>query len=192
MGEGLDILARQFELWSRAALDEGQITLFNTDIARASFVNASPVVVAATAFRQAFGQGERRAHLVAALETGLAGFRAVGARVTAVIVGGSFIDQAVAAPKDLDCVIFYEAEGETPADEIAASRAVMLQAGVDARPFPCDVSIVLTLKVALFFNNLYAADRAGGGPGKGCVLLVPDGWPQPATAAGEPSTKEPQ
>lgn len=171
MTEVAGSVSNRFEMWSRAALDEGRLSAFTTAIDRATFFNASPYVLSFDDFTMRFGFSASRALSIKALGDELQALRVAGVNPAVILVGGSFIDREREAPKDLDCLIFYEVENPATAPSVIGVQSRLARAGVDARLFPIDVSPTFTLKVALFFNNLYASRRDGEGELKGCLLV---------------------
>lgn len=131
-------------------------------------LNATPYIVGLTEFLNC-DRDLCRARLVAQLDRSLNDLRNMGAQPQIVLVGGGFLGPSE-APKDLDCVVFYECE--TPVSPGLASWLSKQQhLGLDMRLIPLDTNPILVLKMALFFGALYGRGR-GVAPAMRGLLLV--------------------
>lgn len=95
--------------------------------------------------------------------------------VEAVLLGGSFMDDAVALPKDVDTVWFYRAgpippEGQWLADE---QRRLKSQ-GIDARFVPVDGRPDVLIRATSFFTLIYSKRKDSAEISRGMLLLIPD------------------
>ncbi|ANH68644.1 hypothetical protein ABE85_15625 [Mitsuaria sp. 7] len=128
-------------------------------------------------FRHAYAQPGRRSALIAELER-LIDVLAPVAVVESLLVGGSFLDGRVRAPKDIDCGVFYRAVAgdAAPSGGLAAALGEAVRVarprGVDARLVPVDAGAEVLIRMSAFLTNLYLAERpAAAGAGRGLLLV---------------------
>lgn len=165
-------------LWSGAygdALAAG-LPLFGAGVSRAAPMTAAPHVVSASAFLADFGTSAHRQRLLGAWREGMAEAVSMGFAPCLAIVGGSFLDRRIDAPRDLDCAIFYDRTGVL-GSEATALRALqhrLIGVGVDVRFMPGDQSRLFMAKAVGFFMLLYTQQRRADGRVCAPLLVVLD------------------
>lgn len=114
-----------------------------------------------------------RAEMVDALALAMGRVSEAGGLVVALMVGGSFVRKEVAAPHDIDGVIFYSGGREETPRRLLNESALWKLNRLDMRCIPFDASPAIALKAAAFFSVLYSVNRDGAGAPNGCLLVLP-------------------
>lgn len=153
------------------ALEAG-LPPFLDSIPQSHALNATPYLIDWEVLVRIYRRGAR-VTLVDGLEAVLHDVAAAGARVVAVLLGGSFVRPGHAHPRDLDGVCFYEGgNADTPA-ALLRLAAEGKDHGIDIRFIPLDANPVVALKACAFFATLYARDRRSPAVSHGCLLVTP-------------------
>jgi hypothetical protein len=117
----------------------------------------------------ACGCDPSRRQLVLHIHSLLRVLRRISVEPVALLVGGSFL-RVTEQPKDLDCVLFYKADGDVARDLFRYQKGIA-KVGVDLRFVPIDSDPLIALKSAIYFGTLYSM-RKGDDPGRpGAVLF---------------------
>lgn len=153
------------------------LPLFPADIAASSPGSSSPYLVSRECLYEQFAGSPARRRLLDSLARALERVETLCV-VHAVLLGGSIVDRGVAAPRDLDAVIFYSVKEPASPDAIkflSSQRDASKSSGLDLRFAPVDVAPHVLIKVACFFGALYSSERGRQDPRKGALLLVGGG-----------------
>lgn len=162
--------AREFD----EALARG-LPPFPRPVSQCNAFNATPYVVSMARFVETYGNSPRRSGLLDALRDLLSDAESAGVKMQAMLVGGSFLVPAQAAPRDLDAVLFYtlDADATESGQALLALRERALQQKVDVRFVPYDADPIVTLKACAFFSLLYSRTRQSAEISRGVVLIHP-------------------
>jgi len=120
-------------------------------------LNCYPFHVSWTNLRADWAFTKRRAELVESLGT----FRRLitdrGINSPGLLIGGSFADRGVEAPRDVDAVTYYAGELPGEADVLSTlQRQAKRELSIDTRFIPVDTDPMLLIRATAFFSLLYS------------------------------------
>lgn len=158
------------------ALLRSRPPIFPLPITECTTANSSPYFVSFAEFTSRYGSNAHRARLLGELAAFIAASRALGVSIGALLVGGSFLDQALCAPRDIDCLVYYEIDEGTSAGgdvhgTIAAWDALRKTFPLDVKICPTDTGAMAIIKRSIFFSNLFSIDKSSGQLATGTLLV---------------------
>lgn len=149
---------------------------FPQNIPLCNAFNATPYVISMERFAASFGGTDRRDKLIGTLRNLISSVDDAGAKLVALLVGGSILVKRNALPKDIDCVFFYSAARDA---DLVPTRLHQLwgearEASVDVRFVPYDADPLVVLKACSFFSVLYGRTRRSAELSRGSVIVFAD------------------
>lgn len=168
MKEWKATLSRHYE---NAATDG--FPIFSGPEKKSTPFNAAPYVVSYLRFIAQASVWPGRGGLVQALQACFAEAQSLQLTVDAMLIGGSFLDLANPAPKDIDCVWLYRSMCGNGADValLMSLQKRFKQQGIDMRFVPLDIDLMLLVKPLCFFSILYAKKTGENSLNRAPVLV---------------------
>ncbi|MBD8528037.1 DUF6932 family protein [Pseudomarimonas arenosa] len=145
---------------------------FPYPIAKCNALNATPYMTTVEHFEHLFGGTPQRSAMLGDLARLVERLKAANLEPVAALIGGSFLRSDNPAPKDLDCVLFYN--GHTNDEAVEALHRLweaFSRKRIDLRLISLQRDPLLALKACSFFSTLYGATRDQRRPATGSLLL---------------------
>ncbi|NID14225.1 DUF6932 family protein [Luteibacter yeojuensis] len=96
-----------------------------------------------------------------------------GVVVDAALVGGSFMDDSISRPHDIDSVWFYRSETSSEVDAVGLKQEQhrLRSLGLDVRFIPIDGEPLILLRAMAFFTMIYSKRRDSNALTRGMILI---------------------
>lgn len=155
------------------AFEQDRLPIFPRAIKECTTADSSPYLCPADAFSRRYGFNAHRRQLIDQLATFTAQSFAVGVKIGALLIGGSFLDRSIALPRDIDCLVYYRIDA--PAEEVDSIitrwNALRHRFPLDVKLCPIDAGPLTIIKRSIFFSNLFSIDKATLVLGRGTILV---------------------
>jgi hypothetical protein len=155
------------------ALDQLRLPIFPQAIKECTTANSSPYLCSMDDFGRRYGTSQHRTDLINRLAEFVEGSRGIGVHISALLIGGSFIDRTVGQPADIDCLAFYGIEVDDHAVDSIICRWSQFRRRfpLDVKLCPADAGPITIIKRAIFFSNLFSIDKSSLVLGRGTILV---------------------
>jgi hypothetical protein len=136
-------------------------------------LNASPYVAYADHFLESAERLPGRRELVSNLRACLRKADEAGAKIEAILIGGSFTDLRNASPHDIDSLWLYRTDeaGSMIAERLQSLQHQFKRDHIDARFVPADGEVSILVKAVSFFTLLYSKVKGQMSFERGLILL---------------------
>lgn len=155
------------------AFEQPRLPIFPRAIKECTTADSSPYLCSVDELTRRYGFNPHRLHLIDQLASFAGQSYDIGVKIGALLIGGSFLDQSIDQPRDIDCLVYYRIDAQADAVDAIISQWNALRRGfpLDVKLCPTDAGPLTIIKRSIFFSNLFSIDKATLVLERGTILV---------------------